>query len=89
MQQSLQRSDGPESSNGTILIVDDEPALLQIMEAIISSTGLRCLSTTEVSTALAILAVHSEIDVIVSDLRMPRIDGLQFLESKREFLYTF
>ncbi len=73
----------PTMSRGTILIVDDEQDLLQIMEAIFSEAGLKCMSANKASAALDILTRHMEIDVIVSDLRMPEMDGLQFLEKIR------
>ncbi|MFB8344838.1 response regulator [Brucella cytisi] len=77
----------PQSlSTGTVLIVDDEQDLLRIMAIILSEADLKCLSATMASEALDMLRRHIEIDVIVSDLRMPEMDGLQFLENvRREF----
>ena len=68
-----------------VLIVDDDPALL---EALPEALKLR-MTSVEIDTcesavdALAKIKAH-DYDVIVSDIKMPGMDGLQLLEAIRE-----
>ncbi len=65
----------------TILIVDDEPAVLAALQrALRRRFGQRLQVHTEADALLALDHLrHTDYDVIVSDLRMPAIDGLSFL----------
>ena len=60
-----------------ILIVDDEPQIRDITAAILSRHGYRVLLAGDGTEAVAIFASRSsEIDAIVTDLRMPNLDGI-------------
>jgi nitrogen-specific signal transduction histidine kinase/CheY-like chemotaxis protein len=60
-----------------ILIVDDEPQIRDITAAILSRHGYRVLLACDGTEAVAVFASHSaEIKVIVTDLRMPNLDGI-------------
>ena len=60
-----------------ILIVDDEPQIRDITAAILSRHGYRVLLAGDGTEAVAIFASRSsEISVIVTDLRMPNLDGI-------------
>ncbi|MFO1500697.1 MAG: response regulator [Verrucomicrobiota bacterium] len=63
-----------------ILFVDDDPVLLQFYTAFMQSEKDRWEITTldQAVKALDLLA-HEHFDVLVSDFRMPGIDGLQFM----------
>jgi signal transduction histidine kinase len=65
---------------GHILLVDDDPALLQALPQAISirMTGVRVQTAADASTALALLR-EQEYDAIVSDIKMPGMDGLTLL----------
>ena len=62
--------------NGEILLVDDDPDLLKLISLRLTSAGYRVRSADSGETALAALAVARPAAVI-TDLRMPGIDGLQ------------
>lgn len=66
---------------GQILLVDDDPALLQALPQAISlrMTGVQVQTAGEASMALRLLQ-EQEYDAIVSDIKMPGMDGLTLLE---------
>ena len=64
-----------------ILIVDDEPAVLSALQrALRQRFGTELVVETETDAMLALgRARHEFHDVVISDLRMPEIDGVAFL----------
>jgi PAS domain S-box-containing protein len=68
-----------------ILLVDDDPALLEVAEAILKETDNNlCIESTQtVDNALTKLATKT-FDIIISDYEMPEKDGLTFLKALRE-----
>ncbi|MBA3558457.1 MAG: sigma-54-dependent Fis family transcriptional regulator [Gemmatimonadaceae bacterium] len=62
-----------------ILIVDDEPALRHTLSIILSDDGHTTASACNGEEALAALAPGG-VDLVLCDLRMPRLGGLEFLE---------
>lgn len=71
-------------SNATpyCLIVDDEPRLRQVLIHLMRNDGFTCLEAGNGEAALALLEQHS-VNLIMSDLRMPRMDGLELLRQTR------
>ena len=67
----------------TILVVDDEPDLLQLFRRMLiaASRGYRVLRASDGRQALAILK-REAVDLVLLDLVMPEMDGIQFLEAK-------
>lgn len=76
------------NSAAKILIVDDNPAIHQILEPILMSRGTGAASlilhADNGRAALDILATNPDIDVIILDLNMPVMDGFEFLAISRE-----
>ena len=62
-----------------ILLVDDDPDLLKLISLRLSAAGYRVKSAESGEIALAHVAVNRPA-VVVTDLRMPGIDGLQLFE---------
>ena len=62
----------------TILHVDDEPSVGMLLEHTLSRAGHRSLSAGNVVEALQVLS-REQVDVIISDYRMPGLTGLEFL----------
>jgi two-component system, NtrC family, response regulator GlrR len=62
-----------------ILLVDDDPDLLKLISLRLSAAGYRVKSAESGEVALAHVAVNRPA-VVVTDLRMPGIDGLQLFE---------
>jgi two-component system response regulator GlrR len=65
---------------GDILLVDDDPDLLKLISLRLTSAGHRVRTADSGESALASLAVARP-GVVISDLKMPGIDGLQLFEA--------
>jgi two-component system NtrC family response regulator len=63
---------------GYILMVDDEVDLLRLSESILRREGHRVQTSANPREALALLE-QEDFDVVLLDLRMPEMDGLEFL----------
>jgi two-component system response regulator AtoC len=61
-----------------ILIVDDDEALRESLELILSAEGYTVLSADGGESALAMID-HSPVDAVLCDLRMPGIDGFDLM----------
>lgn len=61
----------------TILVVDDNPNTLECFEEILNSTGYSVITCK--SSRSALIAVHekNDIDLIITDYRMPGMNGLE------------
>jgi len=68
----------------TILIVDDEPRYLRLMEANLVSEGFRVLKASNGQEAVDIV-VENRPDLILLDVMMPVLDGFGACERIREF----
>src|SRR3954447_26817866 len=64
------------------LIVDDEPALRQVLVQLMRRDGFTCLEAGDGEEALAALERH-DVSLVMSDLRMPKMDGLALLRQIR------
>jgi len=62
-----------------ILIVDDERSIRELLEIFLKKEGFQVIAASSGKEALA-LATASEFDLIISDLRMPRLGGREFYE---------
>ena len=71
--------------DGVILVVDDAPATVEVLERNLSGAGYRVLTAGDAEAALAVLAV-TPVDVVVTDLKMPRVTGMEVVRFVRERL---
>lgn len=74
-----------EGDRRSILLVDDDVDVLVSLRRLVERTmpEARFLSAESAKDALAILA-RERVDVVVSDFRMPGMDGIEFLEEARK-----
>jgi len=79
-------ADNPVESfinNKTILVVDDESSLLDLTNEILSSHGFKVFCAESAKEALSILQ-HETIDMLISDVIMPEMDGYQLAAIVKE-----
>lgn len=70
----------------TILYVDDDPTIGLLLEDTLLRAGHRAVGARNVPQALQALS-HGEIELIISDFKMPGMTGLEFLTHLREEAY--
>ena len=63
-----------------VLVVDDDPACLDEYREVVTALGYDCLVATDAPEALKLIADDKRIGIVVTDLRMPGMDGLTLLE---------
>ena len=66
----------------TILVVDDDLHILEVLEARLSSANYRVFTAPGAKEALDILA-DNHVDLMISDVRMPGMGGMELLEQAR------
>jgi len=67
----------------TLLFVDDEPSILSSLQRLFRPRGFKILTAESGEAGLAMLD-KQPVDLVISDMRMPNMDGAQFLEKLRE-----
>ncbi len=72
-----------EAEPAVVLCVDDEPAILSSLRRLLRPKGYKVLLAEGGQAGLAVLA-QEPVDLVVSDMRMPEMDGAQFLEQVRQ-----
>lgn len=69
----------PQDAPSTILIVDDEPVVVQSITALLElETGHKILAETSPRRAIEMAKVNP-VDLVISDFLMPELDGVGFL----------
>jgi two-component system response regulator GlrR len=67
-------------SNGArLLLVDDDPSLLRLLTLRLEGEGYQVISADCAETALVLLG-KNKVDVVLSDLRMPGLDGMALFD---------
>ena len=73
----------PENKDFHILVVDDEIEYQRAFSLILSRQGFHVLTCSDGQTALKMLA-ENEIDLVMTDLKMPGMDGLTLIQKVKE-----
>jgi DNA-binding NtrC family response regulator len=64
---------------GSVLIVDDEPNAIRVLSMILKEAGYNILESSNVDNAISIVR-NTDVDAIITDLKMPSKDGFQLFE---------
>jgi len=65
-----------------ILVVDDDPLLLDLLTDTLTAIGYEAAPASDGAVALDMLQTE-QYDLMISDIKMPRVDGLQLLKRVR------
>jgi len=66
-----------------LLVVDDEEVVCQACQRIFSRQGFKVDVSTDARRGLA-MATEKDYDIVLLDIKMPNMDGIEFLEKLRE-----
>ncbi len=67
----------------TILIVDDEKNYLVVLEALLGPEGYETRTANNAADALRLIR-ESDLDLIITDMKMPKISGMELLEETKK-----
>lgn len=75
----------PHAQNGeTVLIVEDDPAVRVLVSAVLSELGYAFLEAADANGAIPILQSDQRIDLLISDVGLPGMNGRQLAEIGRQ-----
>ena len=69
--------------SGRVLVVDDEPNAVKVLSSILAGEGYSVLASQDVDGAIRMI-FREDIDAVITDIKMPGKDGLQFFEYMAE-----
>jgi response regulator RpfG family c-di-GMP phosphodiesterase len=73
----------PQAERPRVLVVDDEPRLRQVLVRLMTRDGFACTEADNGVQALALLEADGPPPLVLSDLRMPDMDGAELLRRVR------
>ncbi|GEP06801.1 hypothetical protein MOX02_48390 [Methylobacterium oxalidis] len=83
--QSAALTDIPRAEHGeTVLVVEDEPVVRDLIVEVLNDLGYRALEAHDGPSGLKILHSHERIDLLVTDVGLPGLNGRQVADQARE-----
>jgi CheY-like chemotaxis protein len=70
----------------TILLVDDEPAILTVLELLLNKFGYIVIPKSNAASALFLIREGVNVDLVITDYRMPGMNGIEFIRGLRRIL---
>jgi len=74
----------PDLPPQRVLIVDDDNDARELLSELLALDGIRCLTASSGEAALTMLEEKPSIGLLITDLRMGQIDGLDLIRHVRE-----
>src|SRR5579871_6105872 len=72
------------TAKATILIVEDEAKMRRLLELDLGDDGFQTLSAEDAETGLKLLQ-NGSVDLVITDLKLPGMNGLDFLQAVKRF----
>ncbi len=63
----------------TALVVDDSKAILSLMRNVLNIAGYNVITASDGKEGLSLLQSDKPVDIIITDLNMPNMDGITFI----------
>ncbi len=80
----LARASAPELAGKSVLLVDDNPTNLHILDLQLSNVGMACTSVTTAAEAIELISQGISYDVAVLDMNMPDMNGVELGRELRQ-----
>ena len=74
----------PKGNGEFVLVVDDEANIRQITTATLEKYGYKTLTAADGTEAIAVYAQHEKIDLVITDMSMPYMDGAATIRAIRK-----
>jgi CheY-like chemotaxis protein len=66
-----------------VLVVDDEPLVLAITASMLEDLGCEVVTATNAPEALATLSADPRVEILITDINMPGMDGYELVEKAK------
>ena len=74
----------PDLPAQRVLIVDDDQDARELLKQFLALAGIRCMTAASGESALKLLETTPSIGLVITDLRMGHVDGLDLIRQVRE-----
>lgn len=74
---------GPRAADRVALVADDSPVVRDIIAQALRAYGMHVIVASDGEEALAMFGAHARVDIVVTDIDMPRLDGLALARALR------
>ncbi|RAK58253.1 hybrid sensor histidine kinase/response regulator [Phenylobacterium deserti] len=78
------RGEAPGGAGETVLVVEDEPAVRAVIVELLNELGYQTLEVADTDSALKILHSSRQIDLLISDVGLPGLNGRQLADVARQ-----
>jgi CheY-like chemotaxis protein len=81
---SAGRVAAPAATGETVLVVEDEPVVRGVILEMLGEQGFRTLEAVDGPSGLKILRDHARVDLLITDVGLPGMNGRQLADQARE-----
>lgn len=74
----------PAQGDRRVLVIEDEPAVRALVVDVLGDLGYRVIEAVDGPSGLELLRDGEEIDLVISDIGLPGLDGRQVIEAARQ-----
>jgi CheY-like chemotaxis protein len=78
----------PSATAQVVLVVEDEPVIRELILEVMQDRGCQCLQAADGNAALAMVRSHANIDLLITDVGLPGLDGRRLAEQAQARIPT-